>query len=55
MEFTDKDKKKLQEQLRRLEKAPQKPCRWLRQRLDYAYAWSVGFISGVLAAIKMND
>ena len=44
-----------QEVVSRLEKAPDKPCRWLKQRLNYACAWSVGFVCGVLTAIKMND
>ena len=55
MELNDEDKERLQNELRSLGKAPAESRRWLRQRLDYAYAWSVGFISGILAAIKMND
>ena len=55
MELTDKDKERLQEEIKRLKEAPDKPCQWLRQRLDYACAWSVGFISGVLAAINKKD
>ena len=55
MKLSDEEKKELQKKFERLKKAPEKPCRWLKQRLDYAYAWSVGFISGVLSAINMND
>lgn len=55
MDFTDNDKKKLQRELEHLKKAPQKPCRWLKQRMNYACAWYVGFVCGVLAATRIND
>ena len=33
--------------------SPQKPCRWLKQRMNYA--WSVGFVCGVLISTRIND
>lgn len=55
MEINEEDKKRLDEKLRRLDKTPDKPCKWsLKNRLEYGTFWAMGFLIGLREGLNMR-
>ena len=55
MEISEEEKKRLEEKLRRLEKNPDKPCKWsLKNRLEYGTFWAMGFFIGLREGLNMR-
>ena len=55
MELSEEDRKKLADELIKMDVTPCRPCRRLEQRTKYAVAWCIGFVSGMMAAKGMKN
>lgn len=54
MEISEEDKKRLEEKLRRLDRTPDKPCRWIKNRIEYRTYFTMGLIIGLMEGLRMK-
>lgn len=55
MNLNDEQRKRLEEELQSLRNTPVKPCRWIKNHIDYSMYWVVGFICGMTAGWRLKE
>lgn len=54
MEFNNKNKKRIKAEFVHLDKTPEKPCRWLKNRLEYGTFWTMVFFIGLMEGLRIK-
>ena len=52
MKISEEDKKRLEAEFIGLNRTPIKPCRWIKNRLEYGTLWTMGFFIGLMEGLK---
>lgn len=54
MKMSEEDKKKLEAAVDRLHRTPEKPCKWIKDRIEYGTFFTMGLIIGLMEGVRMK-